>query len=70
MVDKKCRRHFYIRTKRSVEDQELEKKFSQTGAFQNMKKMLGQKNSQLKQLRIKLEKYEPLENDKIECEED
>ncbi|KAL7645665.1 UNVERIFIED_CONTAM: hypothetical protein RMT77_004051 [Armadillidium vulgare] len=59
-----------IQSQLMLAEKELEKKFSQTGAFQNMKKMLGQKNSQLKQLRLRLEKYEPLENDKIECEEE
>ena len=38
--------------------QELEKKFSQTGAYKNLKKMLTTKNDQIKELRQKLQKYE------------
>ena len=38
--------------------QELEKKFSQTGAYKNLKKMLQQKNDVIKDLRIKLQKYD------------
>ena len=34
--------------------QELEKKFSQTGAYKNLKKMLSSKNEQIKDLRQKL----------------
>ena len=34
--------------------QELEKKFSQTGAYKNLKKMLNQKNELIKDLRAKL----------------
>ena len=34
--------------------QELEKKFSQTGAYKNLKKMLASKNDQIKDLRQKL----------------
>lgn len=43
--------------------QELEKKFSQTGAFQNMKKMLNKKNEQIKAMRKKLNVYEPNSED-------
>ena len=38
--------------------QELEKKFSQTGAYKNLKKMLTTKNDQIKELRQQLRKYE------------
>lgn len=38
--------------------QELERKFSQTGAYKNLKKMLTAKNDQIKELRQKLKKYE------------
>ena len=34
--------------------QELEKKFSQTGAYKNLKKMLASKNDQIRELRQKL----------------
>ena len=39
--------------------QELEKRFSQTGAYKNLKKMLASKNASLKELRKRLDKYEP-----------
>ena len=38
--------------------QELEKKFSQTGAYKNLKKMLSSKNDQIKDLRQKLGRHE------------
>jgi leucine zipper transcription factor-like protein 1 len=38
---------------------ELEKKFSETSQFTNMKQMLTKKNEQLKELRTQLRKYEP-----------
>ena len=38
--------------------QELEKKFSQTGAYKNLKKMLSSKNDQIKDLRQKLGGHE------------
>ena len=34
--------------------QELERKFSETGAYKNLKKMLSSKNAQIKELRAKL----------------
>lgn len=40
-------------------EKELERKFSQTAAYQNLKKMLSKKNEQIKELRSKLGKYEP-----------
>ena len=39
---------------------ELERKFSQTGAYKNLKKMLTAKNEQIKELRQKLKKHEDL----------
>lgn len=39
--------------------QELERKFSQTAAYANMKKMLVTKNDQMKELRKRLQAYEP-----------
>ena len=36
--------------------QELERKFSETGAYKNLKKMLSSKNDQIKELRMKLKK--------------
>ncbi len=38
--------------------QELEKKFSETGAYKNLKKMLSSKNEQIRELRTKVKKYE------------
>lgn len=42
--------------------QELERKFSQTAVYANMKKILNKKNEQIKELRKKLQHYEPDEN--------
>jgi leucine zipper transcription factor-like protein 1 len=42
--------------------QELEHKFSQTAVYINMKKILNKKNEQIKELRKKLQQYEPEEN--------
>lgn len=39
--------------------QELERKFSQTAAYATMKKILTTKNEQIKDLRKKLQSYEP-----------
>lgn len=39
--------------------QELERKFSQTAAYATMKKILTTKNEQIKELRKKLQSYEP-----------
>jgi len=47
-----------VREQLEMAEQELERKFSQTGAYQNMKKMLAQKNSQIKDLRKNLAKFE------------
>ncbi|KAK7078076.1 Leucine zipper transcription factor-like protein 1, partial [Halocaridina rubra] len=52
-----------VRSQLMLAEKELEKKFSQTGAFQNMKKMLNKKNDQIKMMRNKLEKYEPSSED-------
>ena len=40
-------------------EKELEKKFSETGAYKNLKKMLASKNESIKEMRKKLIKYEP-----------
>ena len=51
--------------------QELEKKFSQTGAYKNLKKMLAQKNQQIKELRAQLKgQQEDNENDIGDAEEE
>jgi len=42
----------------NMAEKELEKKFSQTGAYKNFKKMLTNKNDQIKELRQKLQKYD------------
>ena len=49
---------------------ELEKKFSETGAYKNLKKMLGSKNATIKEMRGKLNVYEPntIEDDEREEE--
>ena len=48
--------------------QELEKRFSETGAYKNLKKMLASKNDTIKELRKKISTYEP-SNDEIKEEE-
>ncbi|XP_077993397.1 leucine zipper transcription factor-like protein 1 [Glandiceps talaboti] len=48
-----------IQEQLEMAERELEKKFSQTGAYKNMKKMLEKKNEQIKDLRRRLRKYEP-----------
>ncbi|XP_061109498.1 leucine zipper transcription factor-like protein 1 isoform X1 [Conger conger] len=40
-------------------ERELEKKFQQTAAYRNMKEMLTKKNEQIKEIRKRLQKYEP-----------
>ena len=42
----------------NLAEKELERKFSQTGAYKNLKKMLTAKNDQIKELRQKLKKHE------------
>eukprot|EP00057_Strongylocentrotus_purpuratus_P009368 XP_011663842.1 PREDICTED: leucine zipper transcription factor-like protein 1 isoform X1 [Strongylocentrotus purpuratus] len=41
-----------------MKEKELEKKFSQTGAYKNLKSMLSKKNDQIKDLRGRLKKFE------------
>ncbi|XP_070536599.1 leucine zipper transcription factor-like protein 1 isoform X2 [Ptychodera flava] len=48
-----------IQEQLEMAEKELEKKFSQTGAYKNLKKMLEKKNEQIKDLRRRLRKYEP-----------
>ena len=48
--------------------QELEKRFSETGAYKNLKKMLASKNDTIKELRKKISTYEP-SNDEIKEED-
>ena len=43
----------------NMAEKELEKKFSQTGAYKNLKKMLASKNDTIKVMRKKLNTYEP-----------
>ena len=43
----------------NMAEKELEKKFSQTGAYKNLKKMLASKNDTIKEMRRKLNAYEP-----------
>jgi len=43
----------------NMAEKELEKKFSETGAYKNLKKMLGSKNATIKEMRAKLDVYEP-----------
>ena len=54
----------------NMAEKELEKKFSQTGAYKNLKKMLASKNDTIKEMRKKLNAYEPDTNCDEEREED
>jgi len=54
----------------NMAEKELEKKFSQTGAYKNLKKMLASKNSAIKEMRKKLNVYEPNTIDDDEREEE
>ena len=47
-----------IQSQMNLAEKELERKFSQTGAYKNLKKMLTAKNEQIKELRQKLKKHE------------
>lgn len=43
----------------NLAEKELDKKFQQTAAYRNMKEILTKKNEQIKELRKKLQRYEP-----------
>ncbi|KAM8731324.1 leucine zipper transcription factor-like protein 1 isoform 2-T2 [Acanthopagrus schlegelii] len=45
----------------SMAEKELEKKFQQTAAYRNMKEILTKKNEQIKDIRKRLQRYEPNE---------
>lgn len=61
-----------IKHQLNMAEKELEKKFSQTGAYKNLKKMLAQKNQQIKDLRaeLKSKKEEDGEEDNDEKSEE
>ncbi|XP_065206509.1 leucine zipper transcription factor-like protein 1 isoform X2 [Planococcus citri] len=46
----------------TLAEMELEKKFNNTAAYNNMKKIISKKNEQIKELRSHLSKYEALDN--------
>jgi len=52
-------RYLEIQEQLSMAERELEKKFNQTNAYKNMKQMLDKKNEQIKDLRRRLNRYEP-----------
>lgn len=52
-------RYLEIQEQLSMAERELEKKFNQTNAYKNMKQMLDKKNDQIKDLRRRLNRYEP-----------
>ena len=60
---------FYYHIQHFFVIKELEKKFSQTGAYKNLKKMLAQKNEQIKELRAKLKEQQMEEGADAEEEE-
>lgn len=43
----------------ALAEKELEKKFQQTAAYRNMKEILTKKNEQIKEIRKRLQRYEP-----------
>ncbi|XP_039983072.1 leucine zipper transcription factor-like protein 1 [Xiphias gladius] len=45
----------------ALAEKELEKKFQQTAAYRNMKEILTKKNEQIKEIRKRLQRYEPSE---------
>lgn len=45
----------------SLAEKELDKKFQQTAAYRNMKEILTKKNEQIKDIRKRLQRYEPNE---------
>ncbi|KAG8305192.1 leucine zipper transcription factor-like protein 1 isoform X2 [Homalodisca vitripennis] len=51
-----------VQVQLSLAEQELERKFNQTTTYMNMKRIIGKKNEQVKELRKKLLKYEPQES--------
>jgi leucine zipper transcription factor-like protein 1 len=52
-------RYLEIQEQLSLAEKELERKFNQTNAYKNMKQMLDKKNDQIKDLRRRLNRYEP-----------
>lgn len=54
-------RHELLRVQEQLNlaEKELDKKFQQTAAYRNMKEILTKKNEQIKDLRKKLQRYEP-----------
>ena len=62
-------RYLEVQHQLSLAEKELEKRFSETGAYKNLKKMLASKNDTIKDLRRKLNSYEPSNNEDIREEE-
>lgn len=56
-------RYLEIQEQLRMAEKELEKKFNQTNAYKNMKQMLDKKNEQIKDLRRRLNRYEPPPDD-------
>jgi leucine zipper transcription factor-like protein 1 len=52
-------RYLEIQEQLRMAEKELEKKFNHTNAYKNMKSMLDKKNEQIKDLRRRLNRYEP-----------
>lgn len=48
-----------VQAQLELKEAELDKKFSQTATYKNMKQMLNKKNKQIKEIRTKLSTYEP-----------
>ena len=62
-------RYLEVQHQLSLAEKELEKRFSETGAYKNLKKMLASKNDTIKDLRRKLNSYEPSNNEDVREEE-
>ena len=62
-------RYLEVQHQLSLAEKELEKRFSETGAYRNLKKMLASKNDTIKDLRRKLSSYEPSNCEDVREEE-
>ncbi|XP_034234689.1 leucine zipper transcription factor-like protein 1 isoform X2 [Thrips palmi] len=58
-LDQTSEQLLQVQSQLQLAEQELERKFSQTAAYATMKKILTTKNEQIKELRKKLQSYEP-----------
>ncbi|XP_073971633.1 leucine zipper transcription factor-like protein 1 isoform X1 [Rhodnius prolixus] len=57
-LDSMRQEYLSVQSQLSLAEKELERKFNQTAAYNNMKMMIAKKNEQVKELRTQLQKYE------------